>query len=190
MTTEYTLSAAVRSDQGKGASRRLRKTNMVPAIIYGAGEEPQSVALKANQFNRALDEEAFYSSVITLDIEGSATPVVLRDLQRHPAKPVILHADFQRIKPGERVRMVLPLHFLNEAACPGVKLQGGRAYHSLVRVETVCDAGTIPNYIEVDMAEMNKGDSVHLSDLVLPEGVVLPQLARGADHDLSVAAIH
>lgn len=189
MSNKYTLTAVSRTDQGKGASRRLRNKGLVPAIIYGAGETPVSVSLKDNELRKALDDEAFYSSVINVSVDGSDTPVILRDLQRHPAREVAMHADFQRVTKG-KIRMILPIHFLNAKTGPGVKVHGGHAYFSLLRVEVVCDSANIPNFLEVDMGNMERSDALHLSDIPLPEGTELPQLARGADYDLSVVTVH
>ncbi|CAG0911747.1 unnamed protein product [Cyprideis torosa] len=190
MAKEYSLQAAARSEQGKGASRRLRRENKVPAVIYGAGQDAQSITLKHNELIRNLEEEAFYSQIITIDFGDKKELAILRDLQRHPAKPVVLHADLQRIKEDEELHVNVPLHFINEAVAPAVKTHGGKVSHVMNEVEVACLPKDLPQYIEVDMMDVEKGGIVHLSDLKLPEGVSLPQLALGEDHDQALAAIH
>ena len=190
MAKEYSLQASARSEQGKGASRRLRRENGVPAVIYGAGKEPQSITLKHNELIRNLEEEAFYSQILTVDFGDSKELAILRDLQRHPAKAIVLHADLQRIKEDEALTVNVPLHFINEAAAPAIKTRGGKASHILNEVSVSCLPKDLPQYIEVDMMDVEKGQIVHLSDLKMPEGVTLPQLALGDDHDQALAAIH
>jgi large subunit ribosomal protein L25 len=190
MAKEYSLQAEARSEQGKGASRRLRRENKVPAVIYGAGKDAQSITLKHNELIRNLEEEAFYSQIITIDFGAKKELAILRDLQRHPAKPVILHADLQRIKEDEELHVNVPLHFINESAAPAVKIHGGKVSHVMNEVEVACLPKNLPQYIEVDMMDVEKGGIVHLSDLKLPEGVSLPQLALGEDHDQALAAIN
>ena len=186
----FKFNAEVRQAQGKGASRRLRHTGMVPAVIYGAGGEAQSISLRHNEMIRNLQEEAFYSQIITVDFGDRKEQVILRDLQRHPAKPIIMHADLQRISDDQEIRVHVALHFLNEEASKGVKEQGGAVNHSMSEVEVSCLPKNLPEFIEVDMINVEKGQILHLSDLKLPEGVSLPQLALGEDHDNAIAAIH
>lgn len=190
MAKEYSLQASARSEQGKGASRRLRRENGVPAVIYGGGGESQAITLKHNELIRNLEEEAFYSQIITVDFGDRKEMAILRDLQRHPARPVVLHADLQRIKDDEVLHMNVPLHFVNEANSAAVKTQGAKIGHVMNDVEVACLPKDIPQYIEVDMIDVEKGQIVHLSDLKLPEGVSLPALALGADHDQPVASVH
>ncbi|MEN9433225.1 MAG: hypothetical protein RLZZ422_814 [Pseudomonadota bacterium] len=190
MSKTYSLKATKRADQGKGASRRLRHAGSVPAIVYGAGAEPVSITLSHNELIRNLQEEAFYSQLITLDVDGSTEVVVLRDLQRHPAKNLVMHADLQRIQADQAIRVSVPLHFNNVEIAPGVKIQGGAINQLMTNVEVSCLPKDIPSYIEVDMQAVEKGQILHLSDLKLPEGVSLPQLALGQDHDQAIVAIH
>ena len=190
MSKKYVLQAQTRELQGKGASRRLPHTGMVPAVIYGAGGEAQSISLRHNEMIRNLQEEAFYSQIITVDFGDRKEQVILRDLQRHPAKPIIMHADLQRISDDQEIRVHVALHFLNEEASKGVKEQGGAVNHSMSEVEVSCLPKNLPEFIEVDMINVEKGQILHLSDLKLPEGVSLPQLALGEDHDNAIAAIH
>lgn len=189
MSADFVIHAEKRAEQGKGASRRLRHTGKFPAIVYGAGKEPAAVTLEHNEIVRYLEEEAFYSQVLKIDLEGVSEKVVLRDLQRHPAKPFILHMDLQRIKENEEIRVHIPIHFLNEDTCPGVKL-GGQVSHQIVEVEISSLPKDLPEFLELDMAEMEIGDTLHLSDLKIPEGVQLMALAQDEEHNLGVVSIH
>ena len=189
MATQYKLDAVLRTDSGKGASRRLRRTGKVPAIVYGGTGEPVSVSLAENQLVRNLQEEQFYSSIIDLNIDGSTEKVILRDLQRHPARPIVLHADLVRINAKEKISVVVQLHFVNEEACYGVKQDGGKVTKAMMNLEVNCLPGNIPEFVEVDVEALKLGESIHISDLSLPEGVESVQLAHGEDHDLAIATI-
>lgn len=178
---EYTLDAEPRADKGKGASRRLRRTNKVPAILYGENKEAATLLLDHNQVLRRLENEAFYSHILTININGSAHEAVLRDVQRHPAKPVILHMDFQRISQDRAIRVHVPLHFINEDKCEGVKTGGGLISKVLSEVEVECLPRHLPEFIEVDLLKLQLGQSLHLSDLKVPEGVKLVALAHAPD---------
>jgi len=189
MSVTFELDAEVRTDMGKGASRRLRHANKIPAIMYGGGD-PVSLTLEHNKIMHALENEAFYSHILTINIDGKPEKAVLRDLQRHPAKPTILHADFQRVNMKEKLHMHVPLHFINEDIAPGVKDEGGLIQHNVVEVEVSCLPTDLPEYIEVDVAELTMGNSLHLSDIKVADGVELVQLAHGESHDLPVVSIH
>ena len=189
MAISFDVNAESRSDKGKGASRRLRHEGKVPAIIYGGGEEPQTIAMSQNEVQQHLDHEAFYSHILTVNVDGKASKAVLRDVQRHPYKIDILHMDFQRVGDDDVIKMHVPLHFINEDTAPGVKVGGGQIRHNLVEVEISCMAKDLPEFIEVDVAELGLGETIHLSDLKLAEGTQIVQLAHGADHDLPVVAI-
>ncbi|MDY7025947.1 MAG: 50S ribosomal protein L25/general stress protein Ctc [Pseudomonadota bacterium] len=186
MSENFIVNAEVRTAEGKGASRRLRKQNLVPAIVYGADKEPVSLQLKLNETVKHLESEAFYSHVLELNIDGSSEGVVLRDIQRHPTSQLPLHMDFQRIVKGEKLNVNVPVHFLNEKTCPGVKA-GGIARHALTDIEVSCIPSKIPDFIEVDIAALDMGDQLHLSDLTFPEGVESVQLSH--EHDLLVVSI-
>ncbi len=188
MTIE--ISASIREDQGKGASRRLRREAKLPAILYGAGKDPVNLTLTQKDILRHLENEAFYTQVISLDVEGDKVDVVLRDLQRHPYRIDILHVDFQRIDASKKLHVSIPLHFEGEDIAPGVKTEGGAVSHLMTEVEVECLPGAIPEYITVDISEMHSNDILHLSDLKLPEGVEIPALKQGEDHDLAVVSIH
>ena len=187
---DFTLNANARDDLGKGASRRLRRNaGLVPAIVYGGNKEPQSISIAARELNKALENEAFYSSIIGLSIDGKQEEVLIKALQRHPAKPRVMHADFQRIVAGQKVTVHVQLHFTNEETCVGVKQENGMVFRNLTEVEVTCLPKDLPDFIEVDLLELKVGDSLHLTDLKLPEGVVIPSLALGDDHNLPVVTI-
>ncbi|MDV3239314.1 MAG: 50S ribosomal protein L25/general stress protein Ctc [Gammaproteobacteria bacterium] len=189
MGTSFELTAESRNDMGKGASRRLRREGKVPAILYGGDGEPKMLSLVHNELVRRLEDEAFYSHILAVNIDGKTEQAVLRDLQRHPAKPVIMHVDLQRVKAGEKLRMQVPLHFVGADVAPGVKTAGGLFIHELNEVEVECLPKDLPEFIEVDVSGMNVSDHLHLSDLRLPAGVELTELHRGEGHDLAVAHI-
>jgi large subunit ribosomal protein L25 len=170
MANVYSLTATSRTDLGKGASRRLRREELIPAIVYGGDSEPSSITLKSNEMTRNLMEESFYASLITLDIEGTEETVILRDLHRHPYKAIIMHADFQRVNAKEELTVTIPFHFTNEEASKGVKL-GGMVSHVMTEVEVSCLPKNIPEFIEVDIADLDLHDSIHLSEITFPEGV-------------------
>ncbi|WP_068829831.1 50S ribosomal protein L25/general stress protein Ctc [Pseudomonas sp. BMS12] len=187
--TEFALNAEVRSDLGKGASRRLRRNvAMVPAVIYGGEKAPQSISLLAKELAKLLENEAAFSHVLSLNVAGAAETVLIKALQRHPAKGYVMHADFVRVVAGQKLSAHVPLHFINEATAVGVKQQGGEVSHTIVEVEVSCLPKDLPEFIEVDMAAVEVGQTLHLSDLKLPKGVELVALAHG--NDLAVSNIH
>ena len=191
MSNEFLLNAEIRSDAGKGASRRLRRLqDRVPGILYGGEAEPQMISVELRELKKALENEAFYSHILTLKVDGKDVQAVLRDLQRHPAKGVPTHADFLRVDKTHKITMNVPLHFINEAGSIGVKKQGGEIQHNISEVEVSCLPQDLPEFIEVDMAEVEMNAIVHLSDLKLPKGVKVAALQQGEDHDLPVASIH
>ena len=189
MAISFELNAEPRTDTGKGASRRLRHAGKIPAIMYGGNKDPESLTLDHNEVIRNLEHEAFYSHILTIKVGGTETRAVMRDLQRHPSKPFVQHMDLQRVSESEKLRMHVPLHFLGEEAAPGVKA-GGMVSHEIIEVEVECLPKDLPEYIEVDVSGLNVGDSLHLSDLVMPAGATLLELARGEGHDLGVVSIH
>jgi large subunit ribosomal protein L25 len=189
MAISFELNAELRTDKGKGASRRLRHAGKVPAIIYGGNQDPEALSLSHNELLRNLEHEAFYSHILTVKTGSSTTSAILRDLQRHPSKPVILHVDLQRVRADEALRTQVPLHIIGEDTCPGIKA-GGLVSHDQTEVEIECLPKDLPEFIEVDISGMEVGDTLHLSDLNVPEGVTLLELARGEAHDLGVVSIH
>jgi len=187
--SNFSLKAELRSDIGKGASRRLRRlADRIPAIVYGGNEDAKSITLHHDDINNMIDDEAAYSSIISLDIDGSTEEVLIKDLQRHPFKPKLLHVDFKRIVRGENMEANVPLHFINEDQAPGKK-EGGVMSHQLTIVEVSCRPSKLPEYIEVDLAGLNIGDTIHLSEITLPEGVELVAFMHGdvEENDLTVA---
>jgi len=190
MKEDFIVTAVSRNDMGKGASRRLRQTGEVPAIIYGAGKAPQSLSLNHNEMLRHLEHEAFYSHILNVSVDGKSEKAVLKDVQRHPAKPRIMHVDFQRISATDKLHMHVPLHFIGADKAPGVKLGGGSVSHLMTGVDIACLAKDLPEYLEVDISAMDVGGSLHLSDIKLPKGVEIPVLAQGPDHDLPIVSIH
>lgn len=188
MKENFVVIAESRADQGKGASRRLRREGKIPAIVYGGGETPTSVSLSANEIGKHLKVEAFYSHLLTLKLDGTEQQVVLKDLQRHPVSGYATHADFQRVQADKLLRMHVPLHFKGETVAPGVKTGGGIVEHHLNQVEVECLPKDLPEYIEVDLSSMQVNESIHLSELTLPQGVTLLELKH--DNDQSVVSIH
>ena len=189
MSGEFVLNAVVRGDVGKGASRRLRNDELVPAIVYGGTQQPRNVSLSHRELVKALENEAFFSHLITLKLADGAEEVILKDLQRHPARPRILHADFQRVSRDRKLHVHIPLHFVNQEKCRGVKDQGGMIQHNANEVHVTCLPQDLPEYIEVDMTAYHVGQAVHLSDLELPAGVESVELSHGPEHDIPVATV-
>ena len=183
------LDVEIREDLGKGASRRLRHTNMVPAIIYGAEKDPSNIMLPHNVITKQLENELFYTQVMTLKVGKKVEKVVLRDIQHHPLKQQVLHMDFMRIDPKHKMHVHIPFHFINEDTAPGVK-EGGKINHVQIEMEVTCLPKDIPEYIEVDMGELEMDGSIHLSDIKLPKGVECTALGHGDAHDSAIAAIH
>lgn len=190
MSGAYVLEATSRADAGKGASRRLRRLNKsIPAILYGGEKEPASLTIAHKDIAKATENEAFFSQIITLKIGSKKEKAVIKALQRHPAKPFILHADFLRVSDKQAITVRVPIHFLNEDKCAGVKIGGGNILKTLNEIEVSCLPKDLPEYLEVDMLEIELGDSVHLSDITLPEGVISVALSVGEENDLSVATV-
>ncbi|AFI83353.1 50S ribosomal protein L25/general stress protein Ctc [Methylophaga nitratireducenticrescens] len=184
MENLFEVHAEARTDQGKGASRRLRHSGKVPAVVYGAEKEPVSISINHNQLIRHLAEEAFYAHILTLVIDGKKNQVVLKDLQRHPANDnKIIHADFLRIDSKHAMTMTIPLHFVNEEKAVGVKA-GGLISHLMTEVEISCLPKDLPEYIEVDVAKLAMDEAIHLSELKLPKGVTLTALTHTQDEQL------
>ena len=184
------LNAELRTDTGKGASRRLRHANKVPAILYGAGKDPENLTLEQKDVQYELQHEAFFTQVLELNIGGKKQDVLLRDLQHHPYRHDILHMDFQRVEAKKEMHVNVPLHFINEDIAPGVKTEGGAISHVMSEVEVVCLPKDIPEFIDVDLGELHMGEIVHLSDLKMPAGVEVFALKQGEEHDSAVASIH
>ena len=191
MADDIQVAAASRTLFGKGASRRLRRENLVPAIVYGAEDEPQPLQLKHNEVIKHLENESFYSQLLMLSVDGKeSVRTILRDVQRHPFRQQILHLDFQRVVAGQALQVTVPLHFENEDTCYGVKTEGGMINKTDIEVTVSCRPRDIPESVKVDMLELKIGDSIHLSDLVMPEDVVLVDLnEKGDDSDRAVVSV-
>lgn len=188
MKQSFVVEAEVRTAQGKGASRRLRHQDKVPAILYGGKGAPQAIAVSHNELMKQLKVEAFYSHILTVKIGGNTEQAVLKDLHRHPVRDEIMHMDLQRVLADQLLRMHVPLHFKGAEVAPGVKTGGGIIEHHLIQVEVECLPKDLPEYIEVDLSQLNVNESVHLSQLKVAENVALVELKHG--NDASVAAVH
>jgi large subunit ribosomal protein L25 len=186
----FEVEAEIRKDVGKGASRRLRHANLVPAVLYGAGEEPVSLTLDHNKTLHALSNEAFYSHILTLKLKGKHEKVILKDMQRHPAKPRILHMDFLRVRADQKLQMHVPLHFIGEEEAPGLK-EGGVISHLISDLEVSCLPADLPEFIELDISQLGLNQTLHLSNIPLPKGVELVAFAHGVEeHDRPVVSMH
>jgi large subunit ribosomal protein L25 len=193
MSVTFELKAEPRSELGKGASRRLRRTGYLPAILYGGGQEPQPLTLNLLEVLNLMHKagEAFYSHVLTLKIDGKTETAVLRDMHRHPFKPTVMHIDFLRASADRKLRVHIPLHFINASLSRGVKQQGGVVSHALIDIEIACLPKDLPEFIEVDLTDLGMSEVLHLSDLKLPEGVELANhIAAGSEQDVIVVSIH
>ena len=188
---EFELNCTVRTDFGKGASRRLRRLdNNIPAILYGGDKDPVSLTIAHKDIARATENEAFFAHIITLKIGNKKEKAVIKALQRHPARAIILHADFLRVSATHTIIVKVPIHFLNEETCVGVRLGGGNIIRTMNEIEVSCLPKDLPEYIEVDMLEIDLGESIHLSDVSLPEGITSVALSHGEESvNLSVAIV-
>ena len=190
-TEEFELNCSVLTDLGKGASRRLRRLdNNIPAVLYGGDKDPIALTIAHKDIARATENEAFFAHIITLKIGNKKEQAVIKALQRHPARAIILHADFLRVSATHAIIVKVPIHFLNEETCVGVRLGGGNIIRTMNEIEVSCLPKDLPEYIEVDMLEIDLGESVHLSEITLPEGITSVALSHGEDSiDLSIAIV-
>ena len=184
--SEHKISATSRKDEGKGASRRLRHAGMIPAVVYGGDAAPQSIQLEHEKTWLLSQNEWFYSSIIDLEIDGKVQQAILRDMQRHPYRQIIMHLDFQRVDASKVLRTSVPLHFVNEDTSPAGKSAEVVVTHELNELAIECLPKDLPEFIEVDLSALKSGDIVHLSDIKLPAGVSIPELKLGKEHDLAV----
>lgn len=182
---KFELNAQARTLQGSGASRRLRRANKVPGIIYGGSAAPEMIEIPHNDLLLALRKEAFHSSVISIKLDGKVQTVLLRDSQMHAYKPLVLHVDFQRVDATHAVHQKVPLHFVNAELAPGVKLGGGTVSHAMNEVDVTCLPQDLPAFIEVDLKELQAGQTLHVSQLVFPNGV--KPVLHGSDDPVVVA---
>ncbi len=189
MSKSFEITAELRADVGKGASRRLRRTGKVPAVLYGAGRDPVSLVVDHNYMIHAIEDEAFRSSVLQLVVDGNKRQsVVLRDLQQHPFKPLITHIDFLRVSAGQELRIEVPLHFVNEEKSNAARQAGVVVSYQMTEVEISATPENLPEYLEIDLASLEPGDSVLLSQIPLPEGVSIPMLEVSEDNDSAVVS--
>ncbi len=190
MSNEFELNVTVRTDLGKGASRRLRRlADLVPAIIYGEGKAPVNITIPLKDILKAVSNEAFFSHIITLNVDGKKEQGVIKALQRHPAKPRILHADFQRVSADHAISVAVPLHFINEDKCKGVKIGGGSIIKALNELQISCLPKDLPEFIEVDRTDLGVGEAIHISQIKLPKGVSSVDLTHGHDADNAVVSV-
>ncbi len=190
MSNEFDLNAKARADQGKGASRRLRRlAGEIPAIVYGGKKKPQSITISHRELSKAIENEAFFSHVITLHIDGKKEQVVIKDLQRHPSRPFLMHADFQRVSAKQAIHVRVPLHFLNEDKCKGVKLGGGSIIKNMTELEVECLPKNLPEYLEIDLADLDVGELIHISEISLPAGVTSVDLMHSEDADHAIVTV-
>ena len=189
MSEEFDLIAEIREDQGKGASRRLRRNGKVPAIIYGAGRPPRQLSFDHNRVIQQLENESFYSSILNIKVGEKSQAAIVKDIQRHPARRVIMHMDFQRIVEDEKIKMNVPIHYLNGESSIGVKQEGGSVMQLVNDVEISCLPKDLPEYFEVDIEQLGLNEMLNLSDIKLPEGVEIPELSQGPEQDRAIVSI-
>ena len=190
MADKFDLIAEIREDSGKGASRRLRHQGKVPAIIYGAGRPPRSLTFDQNKVLQQLENESFYSSILNIKVGEKSQAAIIKDIQRHPAKNRVLHMDFQRIVDDVKIKMNVPFHFIGEDIAIGVKEGGGKVSHLRTDVEVICLPRHLPEYFEIDVSGVELDGMLYLSDIPLPDGVEIPELAQGPDQNHPIVAIH
>ncbi len=190
MAEKFDLIADYREDTGKGASRRLRHQGKVPAVIYGAGRPARSLTFDHNKVIQQLESESFYSSVLNIKVGDKSQAAILKDLQRHPSKPQVMHLDFQRIVEDEVIRMNVPIHLLGADVAVGVKQGGGKVSQMRTEVEVVCLPKDLPEYLELDISELELDGLMYMADVPLPDGVEIPELAQEADQIQPIVSIH
>ncbi|MCZ6643992.1 MAG: 50S ribosomal protein L25/general stress protein Ctc [Gammaproteobacteria bacterium] len=190
MSQQIEINAELRTDVGKGASRRLRRlAEKVPGIIYGGKDSAVLLTMNANELVNVMKDEAFFSQILNVVVEGKGEQALVRDLQRHPASEKVLHVDFLRVSADKAIQVQVPLRFVGEEDCVGVKMSGGIISHTVTEVEISCLPADLPEYLEVFVAELDLGDTVHLSELSLPEGVTIPALLHGEERDVTVVSV-
>ena len=189
MSEQVNLNATNRDVEGKSSSRQLRRAGSVPAVIYGGEKDPIRISILEKDIAKAAEIPGFATQILNINISGEEQNVILKELQRHPATQRVLHADLQRVNPDTKISISVPVRFLNEDICMGVKMHGGAISRLINNIDITCLASNLPEYLEVDVAELDVGDSVFLSALNLPEGVEIPSLALGEDRDQAVVSI-
>lgn len=189
MSKDFDLIAEIREDQGKGASRRLRHKGKVPAIIYGAGRPPRQLAFDHNRVLQQLENESFYSSILNIKVGDKSQAAIVKDIQRHPAKQLIMHMDFQRIVADVKIKMNVPIHYVNAEESVGVRVGGGSVSQLITDVEVSCLPEDLPEFFEVDIVALELNEMLHISDIKVPDGVEIPQLAQGPGNDHAIVSI-
>ena len=189
MQQEFEIKVEARNQSNTSTNRRMRKAGQVPAVVYGGNRPPVLLSINHNELIRHLENESFYSHILTLKAVDKNEKVILRDIQRHPSKAQVLHIDFFRISEDQHIKVNVPLHFVNEDTCAGVKQQGGIISHTQTDVEVSCLPKDLPEYLDVDVADLGLGSSLHLSDLELPEGISLVALSQGEANDYALVSV-
>ena len=191
MSEQYELNAELRDAKGTSASRRLRETSRIPGIIYGGGKAPTSVSFDHDAIYHQLEHESFHSSILTVKTGKESEQAILRDVQMHPYKQLVMHMDLQRISATDKIHMSVPLHFTGAEVAPGVKEEGGMVSHLMTEVDITCLASNLPEFLTIDVSGLHIGDSIHLSEIQLPEGVEITTLGHGGDDQgvVTVSAI-
>ncbi|MGV0005940.1 MAG: 50S ribosomal protein L25/general stress protein Ctc [Candidatus Porifericomitaceae bacterium WSBS_2022_MAG_OTU9] len=187
---QFKISAQLRDFKGSASCNRKRKQGVLPGVLYGANGDNMALSFSDNELSKLLEQEAFYSNILSLEVNGTEEKVVLKALQRHPSKPTLVHIDFLRIDENKAITMHVPLHFLHEDKCIGIRMQGGISSHIMNEVEVLCLPKDLPEYIEIDMQDMNVGDTVHMEDLKLPQNVELNSLRHGGDATQPVVSVY
>ena len=189
MSEQVYLNASNREVEGKSSSRKLRRDGSVPAVVYGGEKDPMRISILEKDIAKASEIPGFATQILSINISGEEQNVILKELQRHPATQRVLHADLQRVDPDTKINISVPVRFLNEDNCMGVKMHGGAISRLINDIDITCLASNLPEYLEVDVAELDVGDSIFLSALDLPDGVEIPSLSLGEDRDQAVVSI-
>ena len=189
MSEQVNLSAAERSSEGKSSNRNLRRSGFIPGVVYGGKEEPKKISIMEKDIVKASEVAGFATQILRISIEGKEVDVVIKEIQRHPATSRVLHADFMRVDPDSKITLVVPIRTLNDENCVGVKASGGQVNHLINDVEISCLASNLPEQLEIDVLELDIGDTVSLSEIKLPEGVEITLLAQAEDRDQAVVSI-
>ena len=189
MSEQVNLSAAERNSEGKSSNRNLRRSGFIPGVVYGGKEEPKKISIMEKDIVKASEVAGFATQILRISIEGKEVDVVIKEIQRHPATSRVLHADFMRVDPDSKITLVVPIRTLNDENCVGVKASGGQVNHLINDVEISCLASNLPEQLEIDVLELDIGDTVSLSEIKLPEGVEITLLAQAEDRDQAVVSI-
>ena len=189
MSQQVNLNATGRETDGKSSSRRLRRAGSVPAVIYGGDKDPIRISILEKDIAKASEVPGFATQILSVNLSGEEQNVIVKEIQRHPATQRVLHADLLRVNPDSKISLSVPVRFINEEICVGVKMHGGAISRLINNIDINCLASNLPEYLEVDVAELDVGDSVFLSSFDLPEGVEIPSLALGEDRDQAVVSI-